>query len=1161
MQHALLGLGIALILAIAAALAAPAYIDWEDWRPTFERQATALVGAPVRIRGRIEASILPTPAFVLRTVEIGDAEKGTGLRAGEVRGILALGALLRGSVEAEEFVLVRPSLRLTVEPGGRPLPPAAGAAAAATDLVSFARIAIENGSLTIEDRAGGWRTRFDEISATGEINGRLGPTRIDASLQQDGRRWRVRANAGRFGEDRSGRVRLTLEQIGEGSLVDAEGTLALAGATPRFDGKLTVARRGAPGTPWQITANAQATEQLVSLEGIELAIGADAAPAELAGKVAFAPRRGGAIEGALSARRIDLDAVVPADAPKSATAALAAARDVVESLGGLPFRGRIGLAIDAVAAGGTTIREFHTDLALREGALAVERLEARLPGRGSIRAAGSGTASALFAGEAAIEAEDSIALARWMIGSVGSPEDSGPVRLAGRVEWKNDRLSVEKLDVTLGDAKVGGRVAFTAREGAQRASIEADLTASGVDLDRLAPFAQALTAPGAVDLALAIDGRALRVFGKSAQRVATAFSRRAEGVVIDRLAVEDFDGLTVRAHGKVLAPVERPSGTIDFDLQAARADGLAEIAARLAGSDASLLVRRVFGIGAPLWMKGSLSGAGMAAGIELAAQGNLSDIDASIDATFDLLSESLSDVSVTLEAREFGKLVALFGVAPGPPTPGSGSLEINLAKSNGGAVPASARLTVPGATVTADGELRQNGEGRIEPRLELRVEAADLRPLLAVVARSGGEAALPANGTARLVRTKDAFAFESIALNVGGGRARGAIAASGLDKPALGGKLSIERVELAGLLGLVFGNAADDKAFWPARLGPAPLAGASGAVDFEVGALGLVDRLTAIDARFRLKLGAADAAIEDFSADLAGGKLAGHARFVRGETLAFDGSAKFSGFDVARVLSPGTWRAAARGRGDVTLTLAGNGRAPAALAASLAGQGTLKLEALEIDRLDPNAVAAVFSATDSTTPPDEVGVVAALAPAFAKGPLKVAKIEAPLVVASGVMRTGKILASTGSADVSAAGNFDIARLAVDGTIEIEAPAPAGLTARPGATVRWRGPVAAPERGIEAAALATAITLRAMEQETKRIEERDRALPPRRSESPAPDLTTSIEAAVLPPLPPAASEVAAPAIPIPLPPARPRGARPPANTTPVEVRPYVLPQQP
>jgi uncharacterized protein involved in outer membrane biogenesis len=1144
-QHALLGLAIALIVAIAAALAAPTYVEWDDWRPIFERQATALVGAPVRIRGRIEATILPTPAFVFRNVEIGDAQAGTGLRAGEVRGILSLNALMRASIEAEDFVLVRPEVRLVLPPkAGGPLLPVAGAAVAATDLVSFARISIERGSLVIEDRAGGGLAIFDDISATGEINGRHGPTRIDATLKQDGRVWRVRANAGRFGDDGTGRVRATLERAADGVLFDADGSLTISGITPRFDGKLVAAKRGTPGMPWQLSANAQATEEMVSLDSFELSVGADATSAELAGKVRFAPRRGGPIDGALTARRIDLDSASGVDGPRTLSAALASARDVLAPLELLPFRGRIGIAIEAVAAGGNTIREVNAEFGLRENAFAIERFEARLPGRGMVKAKGSSGGRAIFSGDASIEAEDAAVLSRWAFGGPG-PLDDESLKATGRLEWTEGRVSVEQLNLSLGEAKVGGKATVAAGEGSRRPSINASLTASALDLDLVGPLLDSLrTGPGSIDLALTVDGRDLRAFGKTVRKLDASLSRTTEGVVIDRLTLEDFGGLNVRAQGKVLAPAERPSGKIDYAIEVTRPDGLVEIATRAVGSDAGSLVRRMLAFGAPLRLTGAVSGAGVAAGIEIAGKGKLADIDASVEATFDLLSQTLSEASLTLETRDSGRLVSLIGFTPGLPAPGDGTLEINLARESGGTIPVSARLSVPGSTISAEGDVRQNAEGRIEPKLTLRVDGSDLRPLFGVVARAAGEAATPAEGTARLVRTADAFELQDISLNVAKSRVRGNIRASGIEKAELGGKLSIERLVLSNLLGLALGNAADEKGFWPARLTAAPLAGATGTIDLEIAALEIADRQTALNSKFRLRLAPSEAALEDISAEFAGGKFAGHARFLRGENIGFDGSGKLTSFDVARLLAPGTWRAGARGRGEITLTLAGHGATPASLVGGLAGQGTLKLEGLEIDRLDPEAVGAVFVATEAETPPDEVGVIAALTPAFAKAPLKVARVEAPLIVASGVMRTGKILTSVGRTQISGAANFDIARLAVDGLVELEAPAPAGLTARPGATVRWRGPIGAPERGIEAAALATAITLRAMERETKRIEERDRALPRRSESSQAPvnPVEASIGAPTLPePTPP---DAATPPGQVPLPPARPRAPRSP-----------------
>ncbi|MEX2126878.1 MAG: AsmA-like C-terminal region-containing protein [Xanthobacteraceae bacterium] len=1160
MQHALLGLGIALILAIAAALAAPAYVDWNDWRSTFERQASAIAGAPVRIRGRIEATILPTPAFVLRAVEIGDPDKGTGMRAGEARGILSLGALMRGSVEADEFVLVRPAMRLAIEPGGWPTMPAMGAAAAATDLVTFARIAIEGGSLVVEDRASGERQVFDQISAHGEMRARQGPKQFNATLRHDGRRWSVRANSGAFGADNSGRVRLTLERAGDSTAFDAEGMLTLSGVAPRFEGKISMARRGAPGLAWQITANARANEQAVSLDTFELTLGADATPIEVAGQVQFAPRRDGAIEGALSARRIDLDAATGGEGPKGLPAAFASVREVMALLNGLPFRGRIGLSVENLIAGGGTLRELKADLALRDNALALEKFEARLPGRGTIKAAGPAAGNSVFAGDLTVEAEDASAFARWAFGGTLalSLEGTDSTRLTGKANWTDGRITIQQLDLSLGGAKLGGRFTLTPGEGVRRTKIEADLVGSGLDLDVFGPLVESLrTDSAAVDLVLGFSGNALRLLDRPASRIDAAIARSDEGITIERLAIADFDGLSVRAKGRIAAPIERPTGSIEYEIEAVRPDGIALLANKLAGEDAALLVRRILSAGGPLKLSGTASGAGSAAGVEVNASGRLSDMEASFAASYDILAENLSEAHIVVDSRDSGKLISLFGFTPGPPSPGDGTLELDFSKPSGGAMLMAARLAVPGANLSADGELRRGAEGRIEPRIDLRLEASDLRPLLAVVARAGGDRAVAADGSARLSRNAEAFAFENIALNVNGARVRGVLTASGVEKPAIGGKLAIERMGLADLLGLVLGSAENDGGLWPAaRLNPAPLTGATGTIEFEVAALGLVDRLAATGSKFRLKLGAADAAFEDFSADLAGGKLEGHARFVRGEALGFDSSGKLNSFEVARMLSPGTWKAAARGRGSLTLTLAGSGATPATLAGSLAGQGTLALESLEIDRLDPGAVASVFSAAEANEPPDEIAVIAALAPAFAKGPLKLANIEAPVVVAAGVARTGRVRANAGSMQISAAANFDIGRLSVDGTVEIEAPAPQGLTARPGATVRWRGPVAAPERGIEAAALATAITLRAMERETKRIEERDRALPPRRSEQPggrgepSPVAAATPEPAATPDVPIGTSPSAAPAAKqAPAPQTRPRAGNPWAGTAP------------
>jgi hypothetical protein len=1091
-QHALLGLAIAFILAIAAALAAPAFVNWSDWRGSFESHAATLVGAPVRIGGAIDATLLPTPAFVFRNVDIGDPANGTGVRVAEVRGVLSLGALLRGEFEAEEFALVRPEMRVVAGEKGT-VSQALGGAAGAAGLVSLSRIAVERGSLTfVRD---GEQTTLDDIYAEGEMRSRRGPMRIDSVFRRNGQRWGLRANAGQFSDEGTGRVRITLDHAVAGTQYDADGTLMLAGASPRFEGKLIAKRASASGVPWQVTADANASEESVALEAFELLLGANSTPTELSGRIEFEPRRGGKLDGALSARRIDLDMAAGADAASGMPASFAPLRELLALLDDLPLQGKLGLVVENLVAAGATLRDVKADIALRANSLALERIEAGLPGRGSLMASGATSGDALFLGDAKLEADDAAAFARWAFGDKFTPlENSGPLRIAGRVDWRGGKIQMGDLAFALGETKLGGSLTVEPGLGAKRTRIDSNVTANGVDLDLLKPIAEWLHEnSGMADLSLGIRGEALRVLGRPLHRIDAALSRSSEAVAIERLSVEDFDGLTMRASGRIAAPLERPSGAIDFKISTSKPDGLAAVVQQIYGGEAARLVRHVAGSGSPLALSGKAIGAGSAAGVEINAEGTLGDFDATIDANFDLLTETLSEGHVTLAASVPGSLAVLFGFSPGLPAAGSGLLEIDVSRPEKGVLPVSARLSVPGTEISAEGTLRNGDSQRIESDLAIKIEADDLRPLFSAAVQTGGGLAIRASGGLRLVR-KDVFALENIGLKIGGSSVTGALTASTLHDPDIGGKLAVERMEIASLLTLAVGHAREGRAFWPAvKVGPAPLAGVSGAVEFEVQSLDFAGPLKASDAKFRLRLGAATAAIENLSAEMAGGKLAGHASFVRGEMLSFDGRASLSDFDVAQLVAPGS-ESEIRGRGQATLTVAGSGATPSAVALSLAGQGTILLENLEIDRVDPGAVAAVFAAGEKSEARDEISVIAELAPALAGGPLRIAKIEAPIVVAGGNARTVRARTTVGETQVSAEASFDIARLTIDAAAELEI-APPGSTVRPSATVRWRGPAAAPERGIEAAALATAITLRAMERETKRIEERDRALPP------------------------------------------------------------------
>ena len=94
MQTTLLGLAIAFILALLAALVGPLLIDLGNYRSVFETEARRLTGANIRVAGPIDARLLPSPRLTLHDITVGDGNDVVRARSLDVE--FALGSLMRG---------------------------------------------------------------------------------------------------------------------------------------------------------------------------------------------------------------------------------------------------------------------------------------------------------------------------------------------------------------------------------------------------------------------------------------------------------------------------------------------------------------------------------------------------------------------------------------------------------------------------------------------------------------------------------------------------------------------------------------------------------------------------------------------------------------------------------------------------------------------------------------------------------------------------------------------------------------------------------------------------------------------------------------------------------------------------------------------------------
>ncbi|TVR80557.1 MAG: AsmA family protein [Rhodospirillales bacterium] len=122
MKKVLIVIGGLVLLVIAAALIAPSFVDWNQYRDRITTEAGKATGRDVSIGGDIRLAVLPSPVLVVNDLSIANIDGGSEpqmlrLQAAEVN--IALWPLLTGRVEVRSVSLVEPDLILEVLADGR----------------------------------------------------------------------------------------------------------------------------------------------------------------------------------------------------------------------------------------------------------------------------------------------------------------------------------------------------------------------------------------------------------------------------------------------------------------------------------------------------------------------------------------------------------------------------------------------------------------------------------------------------------------------------------------------------------------------------------------------------------------------------------------------------------------------------------------------------------------------------------------------------------------------------------------------------------------------------------------------------------------------------------------------------------------------------------
>ena len=484
---------------------------------------------------------------------------------------------------------------------------------------------------------------------------------------------------------------------------------------------------------------------------------------------------------------------------------------------------------------------------------------------------------------------------------------------------------------------------------------------------------------------------------------------------------------------------------------------------------------------------------GSAGTFRISLQGNAgADRDAFTMANLSKLLAAKVTLTGRLEAGDGGALVAFLGLDRLVAVDKRAG-RLNLAASGplDGDMTVVGQLTAGGLDLSGKGSVRVAGSQGPTAGLDLKVASANLRTPRPLAPGRPAET-LPTALTAQLALAEGMIRLTDLSGKVAGTDISGRLKIGFTQPASVDGDIQVGALNLPAIIATAIGVPAESASaagLWPAEPFETGLFDSlSGQIKVKSARVALTPTLAAQDLRGVLSFDHSDMSFEQIDGTLAGGRITGGVTFRRGA----DGLTATSRIGLAAAnigeLLPASG-APFSGQLTLNVDLEGTGRSPVALIGSLEGGGTFTLQDGRITRLDPAAFDAIIRNVDQGLPIDAIRIRDRMELALGNGGLNVPLAEGEIAVAAGQARLNNAMVRAERADLAVAASVDLAEGAVDAKLTLSGPAGAGgaTHGRPEIGIVLKGPIAAPKRTLDVAALASWLALRAVEQQAKRLD--------------------------------------------------------------------------
>ncbi|WP_035641351.1 AsmA family protein, partial [Bradyrhizobium sp. ORS 375] len=1134
MQTTLLGLAIAFILALLAALIGPYFVDWNQFRPQFEAEASKIIGVPVRVAGALDARLLPTPTLRLRQVTFGGANHLGKLRADKLDVEFSLGDLMRGQWRANELTIGGMAADLGLDAKGQvDLPAASGR-------FNLAALAIDRFNLTgrvaLHDAASRSTLELADIVFSGDVRSLAGSLRGDGAVSIRGGRYPFRLSSSQDKDSNGLRVHLNIDPGERPVMADVEGLISFPNRSPRFEGALTLSSppkeqgadkpakeqpgkdqpakqaKSAPpsqagGTPWRIATKIVGDQASAKLDQIEVSFGQEDRSLKFTGsgdaKFGAAP----VLKASLSARQLDADKLLGGDEVKDRRAiapalVLPALRNWIAQLPTLPLPANVQFTTEQIMLSGRPVQNFTADLHNETTAWSLEKVDLRAPGSTHLtfRTIGISTSvTAGFTGALDLDSSEPDALVAWLQGRTdNSYRTQRPLRIRGDLNVAPERVAIDGLKADIDGGSVDGRVALINRPAGAGSRFEAVLKGDRLDLDAAMAVTRSLvgvTGEWPAEASVALDVGRAKLSGQELRPLTARVSYDPKTIAVDQIKFGQSGGVTTEGAGRF----DRADATGRLTVTSL-AGSLKEITA-LVQPFAPQVTARFDALATPAGaarLKLTLDLAKDPANADRSQAKAVLDLDAPQlkgSATLtakpsaaalrsfevDAIDRTELGVESRISAEQGNVVLALLGLDRIAAV-GSGPAEFQSSVTGGWRTPL--RVTAKLSGIGLDGD----AQGTVEPwgeatkaNVNLRLRNANLAPLLGLKPQDAAAQNIRLFG--KLGLSGGRLTLEDIDSTVGGSRLRGRLAVNLDDDRQVDGEVGLDALDVPQVFAVLVGAAGREQA---EPLGAGLVKGWRGRVAFQALSGAVLNGTDLRPLAGAIKSDGQSMTIENLKGKLGGGDVIATVEARPNPNgLVLNGRVELSGID-GNALRYRNLRMPA-GKISAQMTLAAEGRSVQGLVNALSGNGTVTLDNASIANLDPRAFDAALRAADAGQVTDDGKLRQVVEPALASGTLSVASAQIPFIIRDGRVRVGATTLEAQGARAIVSGGFDIPADQADIRASLSSNTVGNANSRPEVQLFVMGTPDALTRVVDVTSLSSWLAVRAIDRETRRLD--------------------------------------------------------------------------